>query len=96
MNLILRADVKKITGKTRHMLGDVVDGRPVAISPLPSPKWVGIARAENGFFLLYFDKDDVFITDSWHESMEGAKKQANFEFETAEDDWQVSDKNVSL
>jgi hypothetical protein len=94
MNLILRADVKKITGKTRHFLGTVIEGQPVPVSPFPVPKWVGISRESGGFFLLYFDKNDVFITDGWHESLEGAKKQANFEFEITENDWQFTDEHV--
>jgi hypothetical protein len=68
----------------------------VPVSALPIPKWVGISQEPGGFFLLYFDHNDAFITDGWHESLEGAKKQANFEFEITEDDWQVTDEDLDL
>jgi hypothetical protein len=96
MNLILRANVKRITGKTKHSLGTVIEGQPVSISPLLVPKWVGISQEPSGFFLHYFDKNDAFITDGWHESLDGAKKQANFEFEITENDWQVTNGHVDL
>jgi len=96
MKIFLRADVKKITGKTQHFLGAVKEGLPVPVSALPVPKWVGISQEPAGFFLLYFDQNDVFITDGWHESLEGAKKQAHFEFEITENDWHVINKDVDF
>lgn len=87
MKLILRADVKKVTGKTRHCLGTVVQGHPVPVSPLGPFKWVGVSCEPGGVFLVYFDKDDRPVTDGWHESLEAAQRQAKFEFDISESDW---------
>jgi hypothetical protein len=89
MKVILKARVRRVTGKTRHAIGKMAEGRPIPISPLPAPDWVGIARDQSGFFLLHFNDQGAYFNDTWHEALKGAKSQARFEFEISEGDWQV-------
>ncbi|NQY42022.1 MAG: hypothetical protein HRT87_01590 [Legionellales bacterium] len=68
------------TGKTKHIsLGEEV----------PAPYKLAIAKYENvdGFYLLYLDKNDVELTDTFHDSIEKAHEQARFEFNVENDQW---------
>ena len=61
------------TGGTRHVVGDteVDDFAAVAIAQYDSTP---------GFYLLYCDTDWNALTDTYHESVEDAIAQAEFEF----------------
>ena len=69
------------TGKTEHRYG---------IGKLPCPTHLKILQyaGDNGFYLLYFDKEDQEMTDTYHDSMAKAIKQANWEFGLTIDDWE--------
>jgi hypothetical protein len=86
-----RATVVKATGKTVHGLGTLRDGLPVIVQKLPTPAWVEIAEEKEGFFLLHFDENREFFSDTWHESLDEAKRQAEFEFSIPSDGWIVVD-----
>ena len=96
MKLILKAKVLKVTGKTKHAIGNVVDGAPIATSSLTPPAWIGIARQGDGFFLMHLNAGGACFADTWHESLERAKAQAEFEFEISEGEWQPTDENVEF
>jgi hypothetical protein len=83
----LRATVRTDTGKTRHCLGEIVDGRPVAGTELPSPVSLEISGEEGGFFLFRLNADGVCIADTWHATVAEAMRQAMFEYATAADEW---------
>jgi len=87
MPRILRADVKQVTGRTKHSLGSIIEGVPVPIEAIPQPAWVEIESDPEGFFLLRFNQEGECLADTWHESLEAAKKQAQFEFCIVEKDW---------
>ncbi len=87
MSMILKAEVKTATGKTKHAIGTVRDGTPIPVQILPLPLYVCIAREEEGFYLLQFNAADESFADTWHDSLAGAKQQAHFEFEIVESDW---------
>ena len=79
----LRAAVRRVTGKTRHLLA----GEEAL--PLPHPKTVELVVEEDGaIFLLRLDDEGQCISDTWHESVEAAKSQAKFEYEIEEGDWE--------
>ena len=40
-----------------------------------------------GFFLLYFDGEGRGITDTWHETVDRAMAQADWEFSIKPADW---------
>ncbi|MBA3458835.1 MAG: hypothetical protein H0T46_02660 [Deltaproteobacteria bacterium] len=78
----LRARVRVATGNTRH----IVNG---ALAPVPA--YVEIAPAGGAFYLLYFDANGRNTTDTWHETIDAAKAQAQFEFLLDDADWEPVD-----
>jgi len=76
----LKALVRPITGTTRRLVGG--EERTQAIAS------VQIEAADAGFYLLYFDSDGNGITDTWHQTIEEAKGQADFEFGIVDEDWE--------
>jgi hypothetical protein len=82
----LRARVRTVTGKTRHLQGvPTTDG--VEIVELPDPVAVELVEEDGAFFLLCLDEDGQCIADTWHATAEEAKAQASFEFGIEEADW---------
>lgn len=86
----LRAIVQNITGKTVHLKGErVAEG--VSVSTLSAPTSVEVVEQDGAFYLLRLDDDGKCIADTWHESVEAAKAQANFEYGILEEDWRSPD-----
>jgi hypothetical protein len=75
----------KPTGKTRHFQGS---------RELPPPSELRIVRYEGdaGYYLLYIDRNGEELTDTYHDSLEGAMEQAEWEFEVRADQW----KNIEI
>ncbi len=70
----------QVTGNTRHFKGG---DRVVNISCLQ----IVTIDGDPGYYLLYFDKDGNELTDTYHETLEGAIEQANWEFKVQPDHW---------
>jgi hypothetical protein len=70
------------TGKTRHLQGCEV---------LPAPWELRIVKYldDTGFYLFYCDDTGKEITDTYHDTLEGAMSQAEWEFEVKENEWEV-------
>lgn len=83
----LRAFVRAVTGNTKHFIGTIVDDEPVPVRQIPPAHYVEIEPDGNHAFLHHFDADGNELADSWHESVEEAKRQAAFEYCIGEDDW---------
>ena len=68
------------TGSTKH----TVRGRD-----LGTPAALAICRdaAANAFYLFYCDSDWTVLTDTFHESLSGAKSQAEYEFAGVDATW---------
>jgi hypothetical protein len=80
----LRATVQKTTGNTTHWLG-VPDG--IGVKALPDPTSVEIVKQDGSVFLLRYNEEGDCIADTWHQTVDEAKAQAQFEFEIEEIDW---------
>jgi hypothetical protein len=52
---------------------------------------VTIEPAADAFYLFYFDADGRCLTDTWHQTLEAAKAQAQFEFEITDEEWERLD-----
>ena len=89
MCMRLRAKVNECTGKTKHSIGTIVHGTPMEIRPLPQPAWVEIVEDTSAFYLLYFDAEGVCLTDTWHETLDSAKGQAEYEFNISSTEWET-------
>jgi len=70
------------TGKTRHFQGSDL---------LPPPSELRIVKYPDdaGFYLFYCDDTGKEFTDTYHDTLEGALAQAEWEFEVKESDWEV-------
>jgi hypothetical protein len=77
------------TGATRHSVGQIVDGEVVSGPPMPPFAALAIAtyRDAEGYYLFYLDDDWNEVTDTWHESLDAAMSQAEFEYEGIGEKW---------
>jgi hypothetical protein len=68
------------TGKTRH---------EVAGEPVKPASRLAIVRYpdESGFYVFYCDAAWSVLTDTWHESIEAAVAQAEFEYTGSSNAW---------
>lgn len=83
----LRAKVVSSTGKCRHAVGKLVGGVPTPVHEIPIPEWVEIAEAEGAFYLFRLDANGVCTADTWHPTLDEAKRQATFEYGIHPDEW---------
>lgn len=74
----------KPTGKTQHFHGD---------KPLPAPTELRIVQfsSDPGCYLFYCDESGIEMTDTYHDSVQEAMAQAEFEFGIAADEWSEVD-----
>ena len=69
------------TGKTRHYRGGAECSPPAELKIIQFSD-------DPGFYLLYCDDAGVEITDTYHETVEEAKAQAEFEFNVKPEEWE--------
>jgi len=68
------------TGKTTHVVGNQIpdDFYGLAICKYPN---------DRGYYLFYCNGNWEAITDTWHETIEDAKDQGEYEYFGIEDNW---------
>ena len=86
--MMLQAKVQSITGNTQHYIGTIAGGRVVRQTRIDDPEYVQISEGDNGYYLLRFNSDNVCLADSWFETLEEAKRQAEFEYAISESHWE--------
>ena len=69
--------------KTRHAIG--IPGGPQ--EDLPFAQLLVLERAADGIYLYRYTADGDDCGDTWHESVEDAQAQAEFEYEAALGKW---------
>ena len=72
------------TGKTRHYHGKR-ELPPAAVLK------IGKYDGEEGFYLFYFDADGHELTDTFHDTLEEALAQAEWEYGVEPDEWRAGD-----
>lgn len=82
----LRATVRKVIGNTTHLQGARSAG-DLKVTPVSYPKTVEVVEQEGAIYLLRLDDRGECVADTWHETIEAAKAQANFEFGIEDGDW---------
>jgi hypothetical protein len=70
------------TGKTRHYLGGT-------FAPVPCDLRIVKYANDQGFYLFYCNGDGVELTDTYHETLEAAMDQADWEFGIKEEEWEI-------
>ena len=70
------------TGNTLHRIGGEL---------MPPASGLAVCRYEKdtGFYLFYCDGEWRVLTDTWHESVEDALNQAEFEYEGVNTVWKA-------
>jgi hypothetical protein len=70
------------TGKTRHFYGS---------ETLPPPSELRIVKYSDdpGFYLFYCDSNGREFTDTYHETLEAAMLQADWEFAVKRNEWEI-------
>jgi hypothetical protein len=81
----LRATIRTMSGTTTHLQGMPAPGG-IEISRLPDPITVEVVEQDGAFFLLRLDRAGHCLADTWRDTLEAAKAQANFEFGVEESD----------
>lgn len=74
------------TGKTRHYADGALIGRPVRLI---------IVRFGDGYNLIHLDSQGTEMSDTFHESVDGAVGQAAFEFSIKPEEWSSVNKPYS-
>ena len=94
----LRAIVKEATEYYQAYYGTLIPDSltPIATDKIPCPDYIDLVEtidkiAEGGkaYYILYYDKNGKFLTDSFCRTLEDAKKEARLEFNLSDDDWEV-------
>lgn len=86
----LRATVRSVTGKTTHLLGAPVADR-IEIKTVANPSVVEVVEQDGAIYLLRLDEEGECIADTWHETVEAAKAQAQFEYGIEDSDWKEAE-----
>ena len=70
----------KEPGRTTHLIGN---------QPMPKPTSLQIAQYDNdaGFYLFYLNEKNEIMTDTWHQTIEDAIEQAEWEFQIDSKGW---------
>ncbi len=68
------------TGRTRHY-------RDGALIQAPAALKIAKCLDSTGYYLLYLDQTGSELTDTYHESLEAAVDQAEWEFGVSRSDW---------
>jgi hypothetical protein len=94
----LRATVTHATDNYEAYYGSVEHDplKLIAADRIPCPAYIEIVdEVERGVFsymILYYDRDGKFLTDSWCQTLDDAKKRARIEFDISDRDWTVIEK----
>ncbi len=84
----LRAITKRVLLSTVHRKATVREGRVDEVERFPPAATVEIEHSSSGWLLLRYDDHGDCVGDTWHSTVEEAKRQAQFEFDIQIDDWQ--------
>jgi len=74
------AGIHKPTGKTEHYSSD-------GLLPTPSELQIAQYSGDDGFYLFYVDDDGEELTDTYHDDIQGAMEQANWEYAVKPIEW---------
>lgn len=86
----LRASVQSVIGVTVHLKATLVP-EGAEVERIPDPKMVELVEQDGAIYLLRLDDKGQCIADTWHQTVEEAKEQANFEFGIEANDWKEID-----
>jgi hypothetical protein len=82
--------------KTRHYVGlpPQLTGGTDTREEMIRPAFLTIEEKEDGVFLTRFTSTGEYVGDTWHESIELAERQAEFEFRGFYSDWRSISEDI--
>jgi hypothetical protein len=83
----LRAKVREVLEQPANYIGTIVGGEPTPVEQLPDPEWLEISEEDESFFLYYLDAQFQCFADTWHQTLESAKREGEISFGIRPDDW---------
>jgi hypothetical protein len=73
------------TGACRHTVAGELMGQAAGLA-------VCVSEEGGGFYLFYCDEEWRVVTDTWQETLEDAKSQAEFEYEGVSESWREAER----
>ena len=94
----LRAQVKRVLKSGIHYIGTIGEGGPVPVQEMPIPDSVIIEiNDNNGIFMMFrYTKSGEFCGDTWHENLELAFQEAEYEYGLLKEDFMEFNEDCSL
>lgn len=89
------AKVKRVLRQNIHAAGAIVDGevKKVASMPLPHRIEIELDGSESQPCMMYrYTDDGQFCGDTWHETLDAAFQQAEFEYGLTRSDFELVDR----
>jgi hypothetical protein len=87
MSMKLRARAREVLEPPANYIGTIVDGEPTPVEQLPDPNWLEISEEDGSFFLYYLDAEFNCFADTWHQTLESAKREAEIGFGIRPEEW---------
>lgn len=87
MSVKLRAKVRDVLEPPANYIGMIEDGEPAPVERLPDPDWLEISEEDGAFFLYYLDAELQCFADTWHQTLESAKREAEIGFGIRPEEW---------
>ncbi len=83
----LQVKTRKILEASNNYSATIVDNKVIPVDRLPNPSWLEISEEDGAYFLYYLDANLKCFTDTWHETLESAKREAMLGFGVELDEW---------
>jgi len=83
----LKAYVVRVTGETTHRIGEIAEGKVIRKQRMPDAAWVVIEEINGSCYLYRYSNTGECAGDTWHQTLDEAKRQARFEYEIGYSDW---------
>jgi hypothetical protein len=88
MKTLYVAQNNSSTSNVKHSLGTLGENGEKTIKTFSVAERIEISIGEDGVSLVRFDQNGSFCGDTWHQTIEQAMDQAEYEFKVSRDDWQ--------
>ena len=69
------------TRNTTHLIGEEVAEPAASLQIVKHP-------GDRGYYLLYFDENGREFTDTYHDTLQGAMSQAEWEYRVRPEEWE--------
>jgi hypothetical protein len=87
---LMTTTIAKCKETTTHSVGHFdPSGTPIVDGAIENPQALSIVVEDGAIYLWRLNEAGECIADTWHENVEAAKEQAEFEYEIDKGGWRV-------